>query len=315
MTPAEIAELVSRGRTDLVFDLLASEEGRERVQDVLTWFIYYNDVTALRAVMHAGLGISGLDLDRELGHAAFFGHWKAADFLLAHGANVGWTEPETGETPLHSALCKAGRPHYGHVVRLLLDAGADPNARTIPGKETGAFMRPSCGMCARAEKRRCILLAHGANVGWTEPETGETPLHSALCKAGRPHYGHVVRLLLDAGADPNARTIPGKETGAFMRDVRTRGETPLHRAAAYADAAIIQLLLERGADRTLTDANGDTPLSWASLHLRPGAILALLAFPPHVITAKHIDSYPADHGQGWGGMEARTMGDYLPLRR
>ena len=156
MTPAEIAELVSRGRTDLVFDLLASEEGRERVQDVLTWFIYYNDVTALRAVMHAGLGISGLDLDRELGHAAFFGHWKAADFLLAHGANVGWTEPETGETPLHSALCKAGRPHYGHVVRLLLDAGADPNARTIPGKETGAFMRPSCGMCARAEKRRCI---------------------------------------------------------------------------------------------------------------------------------------------------------------
>ena len=239
MTPAEIAGLVSRGRTDLVFDLLASEEGRERVQDVLTWFIYYNDVTALRAVMHAGLGISGLDLDRELGHAAFFGRWKAADFLLAHGANV----------------------------------------------------------------------------GWTEPETGETPLHSALCKAGRPHYEHVVRLLLDAGADPNARTIPGKETGAFMRDVRTRGETPLHRAAAYADAAIIQLLLERGADRTLTDANGDTPLSWASLHLRPGAIIALLAFPPHVITVKYIDSYPADHGQGWGGMEARTMGDFLPLRR
>jgi len=239
MTPAAIAELVSRGRTDLVLDLLGSEEGRKCVPELLTWFVRYNDVTALRAVLQAGLDLSGLDLDRELGNAAFFGHWKVADFLLAHGANI----------------------------------------------------------------------------GWAEPGTAETPLHSALCKAGRPHYGHVVRLLLDAGADPNARTIPGKETGAFMRDVRTRGETPLHRAAAYADTATIELLLERGADRTLTDANGDMPLSWASLHLRPGAILALLAFPPHVNTAKHVASYRADHGQGWGGMEAHTMGDYLPLQR
>ena len=239
MTPATTVDLISRGRTDLVFDLLASPEGRERIPGVLTWFVYFNDVTAFRAVLDAGLDLSGLDLDRELGNAAFFGHWKVADFLLARGANV----------------------------------------------------------------------------AWTEPETGETPLHSALCKAGRPHYGRVVRLLLDAGADPNSRTIPGHETGAFMRDVRTRGETPLHRAAAYADPATIALLLERNADRTLTDANGDTPLSWASWHLRPGSVLALLAFPPHTITAKHVETYPTDHGQGWGGMEARTVGDYLPLRR
>jgi hypothetical protein len=239
MTPATTADLISRGRTDLVFDLLASKEGRERIPGVLTWFVYFNDVTALRAVLGAGLDLSGLDLDRELGNAAFFGHWKVADFLLAHGANV----------------------------------------------------------------------------AWTEPDTGETPLHSALCKAGRPHYGQVVRLLLDAGADPNARTIPGRETGGFMRDVRTRGETPLHRAAAYADPATIALLLERNADKTLADAHGDTPLSWASWHLRPGLVLALLAFPPHVITPRHVEAYPMDHGQGWGGMEAHTMGDYLPLRR
>ena len=33
-----------------------------------------------------------------------------------------------------------------------------------------------------------------------------------------------------------------------MRDVRTRGETPLNRAAAYADENIIQYLLDHGAD-------------------------------------------------------------------
>jgi hypothetical protein len=52
-------------------------------------------------------------------------------------------------------------------------------------------------------------------------------LHSALAKAGRPYYHYVVRLLLEHGADVNARTLPGRETGAFMRDVRTCGETPL----------------------------------------------------------------------------------------
>ncbi len=63
-------------------------------------------------------------------------------------------------------------------------------------------------------------------------DTGETPLHAALAKAGRPVYRHVVRLLLERGADVNARTIPGREPAAFLRDVRTRAEAPPHRVAA-----------------------------------------------------------------------------------
>ncbi len=190
-------------------------------------------------MLEAGLDLSGLDLGRELGNAAFFGHWKIADFLIAHGA--------------------------------------------------------------------------GAN--WKDQETGETPLHNAVSKAGRPHYANVVRLLLGNGADPNAQTLPGKDTGAFMRDARTRGETPLHRAAAFGDETIIRLLLERGADKRLRDANGDTPLSWASWHLRPASILALLTYGQHTIGPSHVASYTGDHGRGWGGMEAHTLGDYLPLGR
>lgn len=241
MNKETILDRISRGRTDLVFDLLTLPDWRQILHEgptrPLQWFVYYNDTTALKAVLAAGGDLSSLDLNQELGHAAFFGHWKVCDFLIRQGADV--------------------------------------NA--------------------------------------TVPDTGETPLHSALAKAGRPYYLYVVRLLVERGANVNARTIPGKETGAFMRDVRTRGETPLHRAAAYGDEAIVEFLLENGADREARDAHGDSPLSWASHHLRPGAILALLSFGPHQISEGARRSITSDHGAGWGnGMERKFLGDYLP---
>jgi hypothetical protein len=105
-------------------------------------------------------------------------------------------------------------------------------------------------------------------------------------------------LLVDHGANVNAKTVPGVEAGAFMRDARTKGETPLHRAAAYAGEAIVDLLLERGADLEARDPHGDSPLSWASEHLRPGAILARLAFGEHRIVERHRQRMVSDHGAG-----------------
>ncbi|MGH9818535.1 MAG: ankyrin repeat domain-containing protein, partial [Pyrinomonadaceae bacterium] len=211
MKKEEILDRISRGRTDLVFELLRLpdwsailHEGRVKP---LRWFVYYNDTTALKAVLNAGGDLSSIDLNDELGSASFFGHWKVVDFLIKHGADVNYALPDSGETPLHSALSKAGKPYYLYSVRLLVE--------------------------------------NGANV--------------------------------------NAPTIPDRETGAFMRDIRTKGETPLHRAAAYGDQAIIQYLLDHGADREARDANGDSPLTWASAHLRPGEILHLLSFPPFMI--------------------------------
>lgn len=241
MNREAILERIGRGRTDLVFELLRLPDWREVLDQgpikVLQWFVYYNDVTALKAVLEAGGDLGSLDLDEELGNAAFFGHWKVCDFLIRHGADV--------------------------------------NAAVA--------------------------------------DTGETPLHGALAKAGRPYYLYVVRLLVEHGADVNARTIPGRETGAFMRDVRTKGETPLHRAAAYADEATIRFLLERGADREARDAHGDSPLSWASEHLRPGSILALLSFAPYRVGEGTRELITSDHGAGWGnGMERKQLGEYLP---
>ena len=153
-----------------------------------------------------------------------------------------------------------------------------------------------------------FLIERGADVNFPLPGTGETPLHTALCKANRPAYNLVLKVLLANGADPNRATRLGVETGSFMRDCRTRGETPLHRAAAFGDAEAIQLLLNAGAVIDAKDAHCDTPLSWASWHLRPGAILQLLCHGKHTISAAGVRHYTTDHGAGWGGLEASLRG-------
>jgi ankyrin repeat protein len=75
---------------------------------------------------------------------------------------------------------------------------------------------------------------------------GRTPLHLAV-GSGRTE---VARLLLDRGADVNARDDTGKET-------------PLHYAAWDGDAELIGLLLSRKADRAARDGRGRTPLDTA----------------------------------------------------
>jgi ankyrin repeat protein len=240
MQTEKIVDYISKGRTDFVFQLLKRSDWKDLLNTgpvkILQWFVYYNDTTALKAVLEAGGSLDSIHLDEELGNAAFFGHWKVCDFLINHGADVN-----------------------------------------------------TCG-----------------------DKTNETPLHNALAKAGRPYYFFTVKLLVEKGADVNAKTKAGLETGAFMRDVRTKGETPLHRAAAYADEKTISYLLEHGADKTIKDANGDSPLSWASEHLRPGNILYLLAYDNYRISERHKTQNTSDHGQRWGNsMDWNLFGEFL----
>ena len=88
----------------------------------------------------------------------------------------------------------------------------------------------------------------------------------------------VMKVLLAHGAKPNCATKEEVETGGFMRDVRTKGETPLHRAAAFGDEEAIQMLLDAGAVIDAKDMNGESPLSWASWHVRPISILRKLCY-------------------------------------
>jgi uncharacterized protein len=160
--------------------------------------------------------------------------------------------------------------YYGDVsaIRFLLASRCD-RWETILGLNGAAF---------HGHWRLCqFLLENGADANVREAETGETPLHAAL-SSHRASQHPVVKVLLEAGADPNLPTKPSAESGAFMRDCRTRQETPLHRAAAFASAETIQLLLDAGAKLDVKDSNGDSPLSWASWHLRPDSILRKLLY-------------------------------------
>lgn len=133
------------------------------------------------------------------------------------------------------------------------------------------------------------LLEQGAEVNAGAPDTGETALHAAFCTPSRPEHELVVEVLLAHGADPRRATKPGAETGSFMRDCRTKGETPLHRAAAFGGEESIERLLRAGAAREARDVNGDTPLTWASWYARPDAILRRLGYGPFSI---HPDRLP-----------------------
>ncbi|MGE0628257.1 MAG: ankyrin repeat domain-containing protein [Hyphomicrobiaceae bacterium] len=150
------------------------------------------------------------------------------------------------------------------------------------------------------------LIESGADVNSGLPDTGETPLHAALSKANRLSTEAVVSVLVAAGADPNRAAVHGAETSCFMRDCRTRGETPLHRAAAYASEAVIDLLLAAGATKDARDQNGDSPLAWASWHLRPTSILRKLCFGSFAIHPQA--NWTGDHGSGWTGMDAHLVG-------
>ncbi len=124
------------------------------------------------------------------------------------------------------------------------------------------------------------LLEKGENADFSFTDTGENALHYTISKTGEiQERTEIVKILIAAGTDVNKRTATGKSTLCFMRDAYLKGESPLHRAAAFGNVPIIKMLLEAGADPTMKDSNGDTPISWGSWYLREAEILRLLVYP------------------------------------
>jgi hypothetical protein len=163
--------------------------------------------------------------------------------------------------------------YYGDVsaIKFLLANGATKDSL---GTNVGLM-----NACFHGQWRLCeFAIERGADVNRVDPQTGETALSAALCKTRRAPYDLVMKVLLAHGANQNCGTKKNVETDGFMRDCRTQGEAPLHRAAAFGDEEAIQLLLDAGAVIDAPDMNGETPLSWASWYARPVPILRKLLY-------------------------------------
>jgi cytohesin len=123
------------------------------------------------------------------------------------------------------------------------------------------------------------LLNKGEDANFSFTDTGENALHYTICKTSEmTDREEIVKVLIAAGTDVNKKTLAGKPTLCFMRDAYVKGESPLHRAAAFGSSPIIQMLLDAGAEPTMKDANGDTPISWGSWYLRDNDVLRLLIY-------------------------------------
>ncbi|MCU1232168.1 MAG: ankyrin, partial [Candidatus Solibacter sp.] len=105
-------------------------------------------------------------------------------------------------------------------------------------------------------------------------------------------FGHagLAKLLLDSGADVNLAARNGLAVA------------PLHSAVATDDAALVEMLLARGADANAQEGGGMTPLHTAAGHGNRDVIAMLRAAGAKAIAAKDGRT-PADIARAYGHAE------------
>jgi uncharacterized protein len=147
--------------------------------------------------------------------------------------------PADGELSVFEAAA------FGRVDRLRSMLDDDP-AEAASFSDDG-FTALHLAVFAKQEDAARVLIEHGADVDVRSTGTGARvpPLATAAFVRASP----LARLLLDAGADVN-----GQGEGGF---------TALHTAAQNGDEELVGLLLERGADTSLTRAQGKRPVDLA----------------------------------------------------
>jgi uncharacterized protein len=225
--------------------------------------------------------------------AARTGRADAVRTLLDWGADPNAAEPWKGQTPLMWAVAE------GHLdaARALIDYGADVAARSAAGSDPLFFAvrrgeRPLVDLLLRngADVRRsttdgmsmlvvAITNAHWDLAAWlldkgadaNSGAPGGTPLHSAI-RVRNPDTVALpdpapsgdslefIRALIAHGANVNAPLTRG-QTVTFLN---LTGATPFLLAAQAVDVPLMKLLVERGADPTITTKEKSTALMAAA---------------------------------------------------
>lgn len=174
-------------------------------------------------------------------------------------------------------------------LRRLLEEGANPHGTAADGNPLSSvffwkWYGPRGSTASQEQKERWrqrtyemtkVLLEYGANPNQRDVR-GDFPVHQAV------HWGmtDVLELLLQNGASPNVQDVDGRTplmdaVGAGRMDMvklilthggqdsvnwqDARGDTALHWANRYGDSDVVELLLQAGADPSLTNAKGRRP--------------------------------------------------------
>jgi ankyrin repeat protein len=204
--------------------------------------------------------------------AAAEGHAEVVEALIKAGADFR-TPLDSGFTPLLFAV-REGRTD---VVRVLIRAGADVKEAVRPKKQPDRGPEKGVSPLIMAVENGHFELAIELLEAGADPNdqrSGYTPLHT-LTWVRKPNSGddpdgqappagsgkltslEFARQLVAHGADVNARLKRGDSGEAKLN--RT-GATPFLMAADTADAPLMRLLVELGADPSIANADNCTPL-------------------------------------------------------
>jgi ankyrin repeat protein len=237
---------------------------------------------------------------------------EAARKLLARGAKADAAD-RYRVTPLYVAALHGN----AGMMAALLAAGADPDG-AAPSGET-ILMTAARGGIVQPMR---LLIEAGARVDAREPAFNQT----ALMLAVRSNSAEATALLLDKGADINARTSVGeapsfvppcKGTGCGSegvginrgglpdrgrRDPAKGGMTPLLYAAREGADVAMAVLIKRGVNLDLAEANGITPLLMALSNNKLRAARQLLDAGANVNAADFYGRTPL-----WAAVEYRNL--------
>lgn len=263
-----------------------------------------SDPAALRTLVAQGADVNAADTDgaTALQWASHRDDLDSADVLIRAGAAVNAAN-DLGATPLWIASVNGSSA----MVRRLLEAGADPNLRLLLG-ETPVMAAARSGnaevveqllargadanaravrgqtalMWAVAQKHPgvvTVLLAHGADIHARSDVWSQV---MAVSPHGRPEYNRAIPhggetpLLFAArvGELGSARLLVA--SGASVNDQDAWGVSALVLAAHSGYRALVEFLLEQGADPN-SSAAGFTALHEAIMRRDEAMVAALLA--------------------------------------
>ncbi|CAG0903591.1 unnamed protein product [Cyprideis torosa] len=182
--------------------------------------------------------------------AAKEGDVRRVGVLVEERKEYLWTKDERGRLPIHYAASFGGPA----VVRFFaVHANGHPkggdmiNAQIKDGR-TPLHLASEKGDAASLE----VLVREGRADPWIRDENGWLPMHSAAW-FGQPE---AVRFFLKYNASH-------PERGDMLNERDYKGNTPLSCAVQEGHVKCVRLLLEAGADVTIANEEGETPLDLA----------------------------------------------------